>query len=95
MRTDPNAKQQQGISFLLIDMKTPGVSVQPVDHARRCSRGQREYFEDVRVPVENRIGEENQGWTYAKYLLTHERTNVANIGNLKRDLAACGATRPR
>jgi alkylation response protein AidB-like acyl-CoA dehydrogenase len=86
VRTDPNAKKQQGISFLLIDMKTPGVSVHPVLTMEGDHEVNETHFEDVRVPVENRIGDENQGWTYAKYLLTHERTNVANIGNLKRSL---------
>jgi hypothetical protein len=86
VRTDPNAKKQQGISFLLIDMKTPGVTVHPVITLEGDHEVNETHFEDVRVPVENRIGEENQGWTYAKYLLTHERTNVANIGNLKRTL---------
>jgi alkylation response protein AidB-like acyl-CoA dehydrogenase len=86
VRTDPNAKKQQGITFLLIDMKTPGVGVHPVITMEGDHEVNETTFDDVRVPVENRIGEENQGWTYAKYLLTHERTNVANIGNLKRNL---------
>jgi alkylation response protein AidB-like acyl-CoA dehydrogenase len=86
VRTDPNAKKQQGISFLLIDMKTPGVTVHPVITLEGDHEVNETHFEDVRVPVENRVGEENQGWTYAKYLLTHERTSVANIGNLKRTL---------
>jgi alkylation response protein AidB-like acyl-CoA dehydrogenase len=86
VRTDQNAKKQQGISFLLIDMKSPGVSVHPVITMEGDHEVNETHFEDVRVPVENRIGAENQGWTYAKYLLTHERTNVANIGNLKRNL---------
>jgi alkylation response protein AidB-like acyl-CoA dehydrogenase len=62
------------------------VSVHPVITMEGDHEVNETHFEDVRVPVENRIGEENQGWTYAKYLLTHERTNVANIGNLKRNL---------
>jgi alkylation response protein AidB-like acyl-CoA dehydrogenase len=86
VRTDTNAKKQQGISFLLIDMKTPGVTVHPVITMEGDHEVNETHFEDVRVPVSNRIGEENQGWTYAKYLLTHERTSVANIGNLKRNL---------
>jgi alkylation response protein AidB-like acyl-CoA dehydrogenase len=84
VRTDPSAKKQQGISFLLIDMKTPGVSVHPVITMEGDHEVNETHFEDVRVPVENRIGEENQGWTYAKYLLTHERTSIANMGALKR-----------
>ena len=85
-RTDPNAKKQQGISFLLIDMKTPGVTVHPVITLEGDHEVNETHFEDVRVPVENRIGEEHQGWTCAKYLLTHERSNMANIGLLKRGL---------
>jgi alkylation response protein AidB-like acyl-CoA dehydrogenase len=84
VRTDPNAKKQQGISFLLIDMKSPGVSVHPVITMEGDHEVNETHFEDVRVPVANRIGDENQGWTYAKYLLTHERTSIANIGALKR-----------
>jgi alkylation response protein AidB-like acyl-CoA dehydrogenase len=84
VRTDPTAKKQQGISFLLIDMKTPGVTVHPVITMEGDHEVNETHFEDVRVPVANRIGEENQGWTYAKYLLTHERTTIANIGAIKR-----------
>ena len=87
MRTDPQAKQQSGITFLLIDMKSPGVSVRPIallDGGREVNDV---WFENVRVPVENRVGEENRGWTYAKFLLGHERTNIAGIGIAKRELA--------
>jgi alkylation response protein AidB-like acyl-CoA dehydrogenase len=87
VRTDPGAKKQQGISFLLIDMKTPGVSVHPVITMEGDHEVNETHFEDVRVPVENRIGAEHQGWTCAKYLLTHERTNIANVGQLKRALS--------
>ena len=80
VRTDPNAKKQRGISFLLIDMKTPGVEVRPIKlldgEAEVCET----FFTDVRVPVENLVGVENDGWTYAKYLLTYERTNIAGVG---------------
>lgn len=86
VRTDPNAKKQQGISFLLIDMKTPGVSVHPVITMEGDHEVNETHFEDVRVPVENRIGQENRGWDCAKYLLTHERSNMAQIGLLKRNL---------
>ncbi|MEY4511178.1 MAG: hypothetical protein RLZZ450_3300 [Pseudomonadota bacterium] len=86
VRTDPAAKKQQGISFLLIDMKTPGVSVHPVITMEGDHEVNETHFEDVRVPVENRIGAEHQGWTCAKYLLTHERTNIANVGQIKRGL---------
>ncbi len=87
VRTDANAKKQQGISFLLIDMKSPGVTVHPVITLEGDHEVNETHFEDVRVPVENRIGDENQGWTYAKYLLTHERTTVANMGAIKRTFA--------
>jgi alkylation response protein AidB-like acyl-CoA dehydrogenase len=87
VRTDPNAaKPQQGISFLLIDMNTPGITVRPIitlDGAREVNEV---WFENVKVPVENRIGEENKGWTYAKFLLSHERTSIAGIGSSKREL---------
>jgi hypothetical protein len=87
VRTDPAAKPQRGISFLLIDMKTPGIRVHPT----RLLDGRHEvneiFFDDVRVPVENRVGEENAGWTYAKFLLGHERTNIAGIGASRRELA--------
>jgi alkylation response protein AidB-like acyl-CoA dehydrogenase len=87
VRTDQTAKKQQGISFLLIDMKSPGVSVHPVITMEGDHEVNETHFEDVRVPVENLIGRENEGWTYAKYLLTHERTTIANTGNLKRVLS--------
>ena len=87
MRTDPKAKQQSGITFLLIDMKSPGVSVRPIELLDGGHEVNEVWFENVRVPVENRIGEENRGWTYAKFLLGHERTNIAGIGIAKRELA--------
>jgi len=87
VRTDPNApKQQQGISFLLIDMKTPGITVRPIITLDGAHEVNEIWFENVRVPVENRIGEENRGWTYAKFLLGHERTNIAGVGASKREL---------
>jgi alkylation response protein AidB-like acyl-CoA dehydrogenase len=88
VRTDPKAKQQSGISFLLIDMKSPGVSVRPI---ALLDGGVREvndiFLENVRVPVANLVGEENRGWTYAKFLLGHERTGIAAVGSAKRELA--------
>jgi alkylation response protein AidB-like acyl-CoA dehydrogenase len=84
VRTEPSAKKQQGISFLLIDMKTPGVSVHPVITMEGDHEVNETHFEDVKVPAENLVGPENQGWNCAKYLLTHERTNIAQIGVLKR-----------
>lgn len=87
VRTDPDAKPQRGISFLLIDMKSPGVTVRPIITLDGAHEVNEVWLEDVRVPVANRIGEENQGWTYAKFLLGHERTNIAGIGIAKRELA--------
>ncbi|HMN46260.1 MAG TPA: acyl-CoA dehydrogenase family protein [Povalibacter sp.] len=87
VRTDPNApKQQMGISFLLIDMKTPGITVRPIITMDGAHEVNEVWFENVKVPVENRIGEENKGWTYAKFLLGHERTNIAGVGASKREL---------
>lgn len=87
VRTDPNAaKQQQGISFLLIDMKTPGITVRPIITMDGAHEVNEVWFENVSVPVENRVGEENKGWTYAKFLLGHERTNIAGVGASKREL---------
>ncbi len=88
VRTDPNApKRQQGISFLLIDMKTPGIEVKPIVTLDGPVEGAQEinevFFDDVKVPKENRIGEEGLGWTYAKYLLEFERGNAYAPG-LKR-----------
>ena len=80
VRTDREAKAQSGISFLLVDMQSPGVELRPI----RTLDGDREvnevFFTDVKVPVENLVGEENKGWTYAKYLLTYERTGIAGVG---------------
>jgi len=80
VRTDPKVKKQEGISFLLVDMTTPGVEVRPIitlDGGREVNEV---FFTDVRVPAENLVGEENKGWTCAKYLLTYERTNIAGVG---------------
>jgi len=87
VRTDTAAKQQSGISFLLIDMKSPGITVRPITLLDGGHEVNEIWFEDVRVPVENRIGDENKGWTYAKFLLGHERTNIAGIGAAKRELS--------
>jgi alkylation response protein AidB-like acyl-CoA dehydrogenase len=87
VRTDSNAKQQSGITFLLIDMKSPGITVRPITLLDGGHEVNEVWFENVRVPLENRIGEENRGWTYAKFLLGHERTNIAGIGGAKRELA--------
>lgn len=88
VRTDREAKQQEGISFLLIDMDTPGIEVRPIVLLDGGAEVNEVWFTDVRVPVENLVGEENKGWTYAKYLLTHERTNIAGVGFSQAGLAA-------
>jgi alkylation response protein AidB-like acyl-CoA dehydrogenase len=87
VRTDPAAKKQAGISFLLIDMKTRGVTVRPITLLDGSQEVNEVWFEDVEVPFENLVGEENGGWTYAKFLLGHERTNIAGIGGSKRELS--------
>jgi hypothetical protein len=87
VRTDPAAKAQAGISFLLIDMKTPGVTVRPIITIDGSHEVNDVFLEDVRVPAENLIGEENKGWTYAKFLLGNERTSMASIGRSTRHLA--------
>ena len=86
VRTDPHVKKQLGISFLLIDMKSPGIEVRPIKMIDGTSPINEVYFENVKVPLENRIGEENKGWTYAKYLLTHERTGIGGVANSKRQI---------
>ena len=86
VRTDPDAKKQEGITFLLIDMNTPGVTVRPIITLDGAHEVNEVFLDDVRVPVENRIGEEGQGWTCAKYLLTYERTGIAGVGHAKEAL---------
>ncbi len=88
VRTDKDVKQQEGISFLLIDMDTPGVEVRPIILLEGTHEVNEVWFTDVHVPVENLVGEENKGWTYAKYLLTHERTNIAGVGFSQAGLAS-------
>lgn len=79
VRTSREGKPQAGISFLLIDMSTPGITVRPIVLIDGTPEVNEVFFDNVRVPVENLVGTENQGWTYAKYLLTHERTNIAGV----------------
>jgi pimeloyl-CoA dehydrogenase large subunit len=86
VRTDPAVKKQQGISFLLIDMKTPGITVRPIQTIDGGREVNEVFFDDVRVPVENRVGEENRGWDYAKFLLGNERTGIARVGTSKARL---------
>ena len=83
VRTDPEAQQQRGISFLLIDMKTPGITVRPIITLDGEHEVNEVFFDNVRVPVENLVGRENEGWTCAKYLLTHERTSIGGIAQNK------------
>ncbi|MDJ0612699.1 MAG: acyl-CoA dehydrogenase family protein [Rhizobiaceae bacterium] len=81
VRTSTEGKPQEGISFLLIDMDTPGIEVRPIILLEGEHEVNEIFFDNVKVPVGNLVGEENKGWTYAKYLLTHERTGTANVGN--------------
>jgi len=87
VRTDPDARKQEGISFLLIDMHTPGITVRPIIMLDEEHEVDEVFFDNVKVPVANLIGEENKGWTYAKYLLGHERTGIAAVGRSKRELS--------
>jgi len=84
VRTDPNAKQQEGISFLLIDMKTPGITVRPIITMDGSHEVNEVFLEEVKVPAENLIGEENKGWTYAKFLLGNERSGIAGVARSKK-----------
>jgi alkylation response protein AidB-like acyl-CoA dehydrogenase len=86
VRTSTEGKPQTGISFLLIDMKSPGVSVRPIKLLDGECEVNEVWFDNVKVPFDNLVGQENQGWTYAKYLLAHERTNIADVNRAKREL---------
>ncbi len=86
VRTSSEGKPQRGITFLLIDMKTPGITVRPIRLLNGDVDLNEVFFDNVIVPVENRIQEEDQGWTVAKHLLGHERTEVALVGLNKRFL---------
>ena len=86
VRTSSEGKPQTGISFLLIDMGSPGVTVRPIIMLDGEHEVNEVWFDNVKVPVENLIGEENKGWTYAKHLLAHERTNIADVNRAKREL---------
>ena len=83
VRTDPAVKKQEGISFLMIDMKTPGITVRPIQTIDGGSEVNEVFFDDVKVPAENLIGQENKGWDYAKFLLGNERTGIARVGASK------------
>ena len=86
VRTSSEGKPQTGISFLLIDMKSPGITVRPIVLMDGEPEVNEVWFDNVEVPAENLIGEENKGWTYAKHLLSHERTNIADVNRAKREL---------
>jgi alkylation response protein AidB-like acyl-CoA dehydrogenase len=86
VRTDPNAKQQEGISFLLIDMKSPGVTVRPIKLLDGGYEVNDVFLDNVKVPVDQRIYEENKGWTCAKFLLAHERAGIAGVARSKRNV---------
>jgi alkylation response protein AidB-like acyl-CoA dehydrogenase len=86
VRTDPEVKPQEGISFLLIDMTSPGVTVRPIITLDGAHEVNEVWLEDVRVPVENRVHDENKGWTCAKFLLAHERSGIAAVGASKHGI---------
>lgn len=82
-----DGKPQQGISFLLVDLDTPGVEMRPIRIIDGSTEVNEVFFTDARVPVANLVGDENAGWTIAKYLLTYERTNIAGVGYATKELA--------
>jgi pimeloyl-CoA dehydrogenase large subunit len=79
-RTDTKAKKQEGISFILVDMKTPGITVRPIQTIDGGKEVNEVFFDNVKVPAENLVGQENRGWDYAKFLLGNERTGIARVG---------------
>jgi alkylation response protein AidB-like acyl-CoA dehydrogenase len=87
VRTSAEGKKQEGISFILIDMKSPGVTVRPIITLDGEHEVNEVWLENVEVPVENLVGEEGRGWAYAKFLLSHERTGIAGVSRSKRELA--------
>lgn len=86
MRTDTGVKPQAGISFLLVDLDTPGVEMRPIRLIDGGHEVNEVFFSDARVPVADPVGEENRGWTIAKYLLAHERTNIAGVSFATKEL---------
>ncbi|MFN4272621.1 MAG: pimeloyl-CoA dehydrogenase large subunit [Aliihoeflea sp.] len=84
VRTSNEGKKQEGISFLLIDMKSPGIEVRPIQTIDGGHEVNEVFLTDVKVPVENLVGQENKGWDYAKFLLGNERTNIARVGMSKQ-----------
>jgi pimeloyl-CoA dehydrogenase large subunit len=85
-RTDSSVKKQEGISFILVDMKSPGVTVRPIQTVDGGHEINEVFFDDVRAPLENLVGEENKGWNYAKFLLGNERNGIARVGISKQRL---------
>lgn len=85
-RTDTGAKKQEGISFLLIDMTSPGIAVRPIQTIDGGHEINEVFFDEVKVPVDNRVGEENKGWDYAKFILSNERVGIARVGTSKARL---------
>lgn len=86
-RTDPEAKKQLGISFILVDMKTPGITVRPIQTLDGGKEINEVFFDDVKVPVANLVGQEHRGWDCAKYLLSNERVGIARVGTSKQRIA--------
>ena len=86
LRTEEGSRRHTGLSWVICDMHTPGITVRPIIMLDEEHEVNEVFFDNVKVPVENLIGEENKGWTYAKYLLGHERTNIAAVGRAKREL---------
>ena len=93
VRTSPTAKKQEGISFILIDMKSPGIEVRPILTIDGHHHTNEVFFTNVRVPASNLVGEENRGWDYAKFLLGNERTGIARVGLSKARLREVKASR--
>lgn len=87
VRTDSSGRKQQGITFLLLDMRAPGVSVRPITGINGQHVVNEVFLDDIRVPVADRVGEEGEGWAVAKALLGHERTGIARVGFCKKQLA--------
>ena len=92
VRTQPDVPKQQGISFLLIDMKSPGIEIRPITTIDGHHHLNEVFLTNVKVPQENLVGKEGQGWTIAKYLLTHERTSIAGVADSKREIQSLKET---
>ncbi len=95
VRTDPDARKQEGISFLLIDLKSPGITIRPITSIDGDHHLNEVFFDEVRVPVSNLVGQENRGWDCAKFLLGNERTGIANVGLCRERLAHARAIAQR